>query len=167
MDNGWKNFFKENILLFLLFFVVVFGFIGLTIYNSIRDARSNIIIYESGTYEEVPNIVKTYEVNEYKIIEKDDQDLAEYYLKQLVTMWYKDPGKLYDLMNDKAKSTYSSREDAINRLTKLRSSKVLQSKVDSYKVSKGEVIILSDQGIEYKLSTKGINSYKITYLGQI
>lgn len=167
MDNGWKGFFKENIFLFLAFFVVIFGFIGLTIYNAIRDTRSNVIIYESGAYEEVPTIIKSFDVNEYKIIEKDDQDLAEFYLKQLVSMWSKDPGKLYDLMNDKAKSEYSSREEAINKLNKLRPSKVLQSKIDSYKVEKGNVIILTDQGIEFKLATDGINNYKIVFIGQI
>lgn len=167
MDKGWKNFFKENLVLFLAFFVVVFGFIGLTIYNTIRDVRDETIIYEPGAYEEVPTIIKTYEANEYKIIEKNDYDLAVYYLKQLVTMWSNDPGKLYDLMSDKAKNSYASRDEAIKKLTKLRSSKVLQSKIDSFKVEKGTVIIVTDQGIEFKLSTNGINNYKISFMGQI
>ena len=167
MDNGWKNFFKENALLFLVFFVVVFGFIGLTVYNMVNDVKDKNTIYDRGALIEAPDIVKTYDVNEYKIITKDDYDLAEYYLKQLVTMWNKDPGKLYDLMNDKCKNEYSSRDEAVKKLTKLRSSRVLQSKIDSYKVEKGVVIILTDQGIEFKLSTNGINNYKIIYMGQV
>ena len=84
MDNGWKNFFKENALLFLAFFVVVFGFVGLTVYNMITEVRNKNIIYEGGILEEAPKTIKNYEVNEYKIIEKDDQDLAEFYLKKIV-----------------------------------------------------------------------------------
>ena len=141
MDNGWKNFFKENALLFLVFFVVVFGFVGLTVYNMITEARNKNIIYEGGILEEAPKTIKNYEVNEYKIIEKDDQDLAEFYLKKIVKIWSEDPGKLYDLMTEKAKNEYSSKDQAVKRLTKLRSSRVLQSKVDSYKVDKGVVII--------------------------
>ena len=70
-------------------------------------------------------------------------------------------------MTEKAKNEYSSKDQAVKRLTKLRSSRVLQSKVDSYKVDKGVVIILTDQGIEFKLNTNGINDYKIAFIGQI
>jgi hypothetical protein len=167
MDNGWKNFFKENLFLFLVFFVVVFGFLGLTIYNAIRDYRDEHTEYVKEPIEEVTEMIRSYEANEYKIISKDDQDLAEYYLKQLVTIWDKDPGKLYDLMTTTARSEYTSREDAINKLNELKSSKVLRSAIDSYKVEKGTVIILTDQGIEFKLNTNGINDYKITFMGQI
>ena len=167
MNNEWKDFFKENAFLFLVFFVIVFGFVGLTVYNGIRDARLNNEKYETQLPEEMPLVIRSYEANEYKVITKSDQELAEYYLKQLVTYWYNDPGKLYDLMTDKEKNEYSSREEAVNRLTKLRSSKVLQSKVDAYKVEAGVVTILSDQGIEFKLSTNGINDYKISFMGQV
>ena len=166
-NNGLKEFFKENALLFLVFFVVVFGFLSLIIYNSIRDARINSTELENGPLDQAPDIIKTYEANEYKIIEKSDQDLAEFYLKKLVEMWDKDPGKLYDLMDNKMKNKYSSREDAINRLTKLRSSKVLKSTVESYKVDRSVIVILTNEGIEFKLVGNGINDYTITFMGQI
>lgn len=166
-NSGWKKFLKENAILFLIFFVVVFGFLSLTIYNVIRDAKSDFVDAGDGLLIEAPNIVKTYDVNEYKIINKSDQDLAEYYLKQLVEMWDKDPGKLYDLMDQSVKNKYTSREDAINRLNKLKSNRVLQSKVVSYKVDTGVVVILTNENIEFKLVGNGINDYKITFMGQI
>ena len=82
-------------------------------------------------------------------------------------MWDKDPGKLYDLMDNKMKNKYTSREDAINRLTKLRSSKVLKSTVESYKVDGNIIVILTNEGIEFKLVGNGINDYRITFMGQI
>lgn len=166
-NNGWKNFFKDNALLFLVFFVIVFGFLSLTIYNGIRDAKIDSSEYRDGPLVEAPDVVKNYDVNEYKIIQKDDQDLAEYYLKQLVEIWDKDPGKLYDLMDDKVKNKYSSKEDAINRLNKLKSNRVLQSKVVSYKVENSVVVILTNENIEFKLAGNGINDYRITFMGQI
>ncbi len=166
-NSGWKKFLKENAILFLIFFVVVFGFLSLTIYNVIRDAKSDFVDAGDGLLIEAPHIVKTYDVNEYKIINKSDQDLAEYYLKQLVEMWDKDPGKLYDLMDQSVKNKYTSREDAINRLNKLKSNRVLQSKVVSYKVDTGVVVILTNENIEFKLVGDGINDYKITFMGQI
>ena len=166
-NSGWKKFLKENEILFLIFFVVVFGFLSLTIYNVIRDAKSDFVDAGDGLLIEAPHIVKTYDVNEYKIINKSDQDLAEYYLKQLVEMWDKDPGKLYDLMDQSVKNKYTSREDAINRLNKLKSNRVLQSKVVSYKVDTGVVVILTNENIEFKLVGDGINDYKITFMGQI
>lgn len=165
MENSWKGFFKENALLFVVFFVVVFGFLSITIYNGIRDARASKITYESGTYEEVPNVIKKYDVNEYKVITKSDQDLAEYYLRKLVKMWDNDPGLLYDLMSTSAKNSYSSREDCIKELTKKKSSRVRSSKVDYYSVNGGNIVIVTNENIQFKLNTKGINDFVIEYMG--
>ena len=167
MENSWKGFFKDNIVLFLVFFVVVFGFLSLTIYNGIKDARAKKIIYEGGTYEEVKTIIKSYDVNEYKVISKSDQDLAEFYLRKLVKMWDEDPGALYDLMSNKAKNEYTSRDDCIKKLNKLKSSRVRSSTVDSYKVADGVIIILTNENVEFKLVTKGINDYTIDFMAQI
>ncbi len=165
MDKEWKKFFKDNMILFIIFIIVILGFVGFHLYRGINNLRDSKINYEAGILEEAPSEIRKYDVNEYKIITKSDQDLAEFYLHELVTMWNKDPGKLYDLMTDKAKKSYSSREDCINELNKMKNSNIMSSTVEYYKVDKSIVIIQTNDKRQFKLITKGINDYEIAYLG--
>jgi hypothetical protein len=70
-------------------------------------------------------------------------------------------------MTDKAKNTYSSRDDCINTLNKMKNSNIMSSTVAYYKVNKAEVIIETNDHRQFKLITNGINDYKIAYLGFI
>lgn len=165
MNKEWKSLIKENMLLFVVFICVVLGFIGYHAYNGIKYLKNSKTNFDGGILIEAPNEIKNYEANEYKIITTTDQDLAEFYLHELVTMWNTDPGKLYDLMTDKAKNTYSSRDDCINTLNKMKNSNIMSSTVAYYKVNKAEVIIETNDHRQFKLITNGINDYKIAYLG--
>lgn len=167
MDNGWKGFFKENIVLFLLLFVVVFGLVGYKVYNFAHDKRNEKIIYGNQEPNVLPDIVKTYEANEYKVIETDDQDLAEYYLNKIVKIWMDDPAKLYDLLTDKTKSSYKNKEEFVKMLNYMESSFLKSSKVDAYLVDNSTVTIKTNEGIQIKLVTQGINDYKISYIGKM
>lgn len=164
--NAIKQFVKENLLLSILFVIVVGTFIGSGIYKGIKNAVDSNTKYEVKT-EEVEYINRNYEVNEYKIITKDEQDLAEFYYKKIRYMWLNDPGAIYDLMSEKCKSYYDSRDAFINYINKFKSSKTASSYVDYYKVTGTNIIIMTNESVEFKLEHKGINDYKITLVAKI
>ena len=70
-------------------------------------------------------------------------------------------------MSEKCKSYYDSRDAFINYINKFKSSKTASSYVDYYKVTGTNIIIMTNESIEFKLEHKGINDYKITLVAKI
>lgn len=167
MDSGWKNFIKENIWLFLLLFVVVFGLGGYKLYSVVRFKINENAEFNGAVVKELPNTIKQYEANEYKIIEKDDQDLAEFYLSKIVKIWLNDPGELYELCDVKVKESYKSKEDFVYRMNKFKTTSTKVSTVDAYSVKGGTIVIQTNENMQFKLVTNGINDFKITYIGKV
>ena len=83
MNNEWKDFFKENAFLFLIFFVIVFGFVGLTVYNGIRDTRLNNEKYETQLPEEMPLVILSIQL-EFIMIMKNCKD----YIADFLSLFY-------------------------------------------------------------------------------
>lgn len=161
-----KTFIKENLLLSILFVVVVGAFLGNIIYKGIRDAIDNNTPYEPEV-KEVYYQNRNYEVNEYKVVTKDDQDLAEFYYDKLRKMLMNDPGAIYDKMTKKCQEYYDSRDAFINYIVKFKSSTTATSVVEYYKVNGSSITIMSSDNIEFKLEQDGINDYKITLVAKI
>ena len=166
MDNGWKSFFKENILLFLLLFVVVFGLLGYKVYQFAHEKRNENIIYGEHEPTVLPDVIRSYEANEYKVIEKDDQDLAEYYLNKIIKIWMKNPGDLYDYLTEKTKNSFKTKEEFIKKLDHMKSSFTQSSIVDKYLVENSSVTIQTNEGIQIKVISHGINDFEISYIGK-
>lgn len=160
-----KEFVKENFIWCFLLVFVIFGLGGAKLYNYINNK-----VIDSRTYEkQVVNLEyepKNYEVNQYKVIERTDEELAEFYYEQIKKMWINNPGELYDRMTEKAKSLNGTRDEFIKKISKFVTSETPNSKVAFYRVDPGSVVILTNEKMEIILDSNGINNYKISLMAQ-
>ena len=160
-----KEFIKENFIWCFLLVFVIFGLGGAKIYKAINK---KVIDSRTTKHEEVrlEYEPKNYEVNQYKVINRTDEELAEFYYNQIKKMWINNPGEIYDRMSEKAKSLNGTREEFINKISKYVTSQTKDSTVAYYKVEGGKVVILTNEYMEIILETNGINDYKITLMAQ-
>ena len=160
-----KEFIKENFIWCFLLAFIIFGLGGAKIYKAINDKIINSRTYEKQVinFEYEP---KNYKVNQYKVIEKDNQDLAVFYYDKIKKMWLNNPGEIYDRMSDKAKSLNGTREEFIKKISKFITVNTPSSTAAYYRVEGGTIVILSSEKMQIVLETNGINDYKITLMGQ-
>ena len=160
-----KEFIKENFIWCFLLLFVIFGLGGAKVYRAINKK-----IIDSRTYEQQEVSIeyepKNYEVNQYKVINRTDEELAEFYYDQIKKMWINNPGELYDRMTEKTKSLNGTRDEFIKKISKYVTYGTKTSTVAYYKVEGGKVVILTNEKMEIILETKGINDYKITLMSQ-
>ena len=160
-----KEFIKENFIWCFLLAFIIFGLGGAKIYKAINDKVINSRTYEKQeiNLEYEP---KNYKVNQYKVIEKDNQDLVVFYYDKIKKMWLNNPGEIYDRMSDKAKSLNGTREEFIKKISKFITVNTPSSTAAYYRVEGGTIVILSSEKMQIVLETNGINDYKITLMGQ-
>ena len=166
-----KKLVKDNLILFITFAVVLVCFFGYHIYKAIDTAKYNSYTYEAKPLEEQDYQQKVYESNQYKVITKTDEDLVDYYLSELIELWYSDPGALYDNMTATSKSYYESKDDFLNFVKEHTSSFTKNSTAAYYNLEASgkttKITILTNENIEFILYEKGINSYTIGMIAQV
>ena len=160
-----KEFIKENFIWCFLLAFVIFGLGGAKLYNFVQKKVIDSKPYEQQSIN-IEYEPKNYGVNQYKVIEKDNQDLAEFYYDKIKKMWLNNPGEIYDRMTDKAKARNGTREEFIKKISKFITSKTPTSIVELYKVEGSKVVIVTNEKMQIILDTNGINDYKITLIAQ-